>query len=115
LAVGSLLSLSQAHDLFWAGGSLITLAVGVSTLVGLANTIVQERSPAELRGRVSAVAGLSFFGILPFAALAMGWMTDLFSLRHVLLGSAICYAAIGCFVLLWAGDAASKTDEAAAR
>lgn len=108
LAVGSLLSLSQAHGLFWAGGSLITLAVGVSTLVGLANTIVQERSPAELRGRVSAVAGLSFFGILPFAAVAMGWMTDLFSLRHVLLGSAICYAAIGCFVLLWAGDAAGE-------
>jgi hypothetical protein len=80
----------------------------VSTLVGLANTIVQERSPAELRGRVSAVAGLSFFGILPFAALGMGWMTDLFSLRQVLLGSAACYAAIGCFVLYWAGDAAGE-------
>ena len=108
LAVCALLSLSQATHLWWARTSLTTLAIGVSTLVGLANTIVQERSPAELRGRVSAVAGLSFFGILPFAALGMGWMTDLFSLRQVLLGSAACYAAIGCFVLYWAGDAAGE-------
>jgi len=36
------------------------LAVGLSANFGLANTIVQERAPAALRGRVSAVFGLSF-------------------------------------------------------
>jgi MFS family permease len=103
LACGALVSLSQANGLVWAGGSLVALAVGVSTLVGLANTIVQERSPAELRGRVSAVAGLSFFGFLPFAAIIMGWMTDLFKLRNVLLGSSLCYAVIGLIVMLTVG------------
>jgi MFS family permease len=97
-------SLSQATGLVWAGISLVSLAVGVSTLVGLANTIVQERSPAELRGRVSAVAGLSFFGFLPFAAIIMGWMTDVFKLRNVLLGSSICYAVIGLLVMLTVGS-----------
>jgi MFS family permease len=104
LAGGALVSLSQASGLIWAGASLIALAIGVSTLVGLANTIVQERSPAELRGRVSAVAGLSFFGFLPFAAIIMGWMTDLFSLRNVLLGSSLCYALIGLLVMLTVGN-----------
>jgi MFS family permease len=104
LACGALVSLSQATGLVWAGISLVSLAVGVSTLVGLANTIVQERSPAELRGRVSAVAGLSFFGFLPFAAIIMGWMTDVFKLRNVLLGSSICYAVIGLLVMLTVGS-----------
>ncbi len=111
LACGALVSLSQAHDLVWAGASLVCLAVGVSTLVGLANTIVQERSPAELRGRVSAVAGLSFFGFLPFAAIIMGWMTDLFKLRNVLLGSSICYAVIGFLVMLTVGSKVTGEQE----
>ena len=111
LACGALVSLSQATGLIWAGISLVCLAVGVSTLVGLANTIVQERSPAELRGRVSAVAGLSFFGFLPFAAIIMGWMTDLFKLRNVLLGSSICYAVIGFLVMLTVGSKVTGEQE----
>ncbi len=111
LACGALVSLSQANGLVWAGISLVCLAVGVSTLVGLANTIVQERSPAELRGRVSAVAGLSFFGFLPFAAIIMGWMTDLFQLRNVLLGSSICYAVIGFLVMLTVGSKVTGEQE----
>jgi MFS family permease len=113
LACGALISLSQASGLIWAGLSLIALALGVSTLVGLANTIVQERSPAEIRGRVSAVAGLSFFGFLPFAAILMGWMTDLFKLRNVLLGSSICYAVIGLLVMLTLGSKVTGEKEAA--
>lgn len=112
LACGALISLSRADGLVWAGASLVALAVGVSTLVGLANTIVQERSPAELRGRVSAVAGLSFFGFLPFAAMIMGWMTDLFRLRNVLLGSAVCYAVIGLLVMLTVGSKVTGEKEA---
>jgi MFS family permease len=99
----ALISLSFANQFFWAAGSLTCLALGVSTLVGLANTVVQERSPAEIRGRVSAIAGLSFFGFLPFAGLIMGWMADHFGIRSILFGSAVCYAFIGTLVLVWGG------------
>ena len=47
------------------------LAIGLATNFGLANTIVQERAPAHLRGRISAVFGLSFFGLMPIAGLVI--------------------------------------------
>jgi MFS family permease len=84
------------------------LALGVSTLVGLSNTVVQERAPAEIRGRVSAIAGLSFFGLLPFAGMIMAALADWIQIRPALLTAAIAYAVIGCFVLLWAGKAAGE-------
>ena len=47
------------------------LAIGLSMNFGLANTIVQEHAPAALRGRVSAVFGMSFFGLMPIAGLVV--------------------------------------------
>ena len=47
------------------------LAIGFSMNFGLANTIVQERAPSPLRGRISAVFGLSFFGLMPIAGLGI--------------------------------------------
>jgi CDP-diglyceride synthetase len=112
LACGALVSLSQAkQDSVWAGASLVALAVGVSTLVGLANAVVQGRSPPNCAGAVSAVAGLSL-GFLPFAAMIMGWMTDVFELRNVLLGSSICYAVIGLIVMLTVGSKVTGEKEA---
>lgn len=97
----ALISLSQASVFLWAAGSLTCLSLGVSTLVGVANTVVQERSPAEIRGRVSAIAGLSFFGFLPFAGLIMGALADHFGIREILFGSAICYFFLGFGVFVW--------------
>ncbi len=54
---------------------LMTLGGG-GTSFGIANTIIQERAPDQMRGRVSAVAGLSFFGILPFSGLVMSALAD---------------------------------------
>lgn len=101
LICAGLVSLSLAVGFWWPAVTLLLLALGVSTLVGLANTIVQERSPEEIRGRVSAISGLSFFGLLPFAAVAMGTLADLAGIRGTLLGAACVYAVVGVVVLLW--------------
>ena len=104
----ALFSLSLANTFLWAAGTLVCLALGVSSLIALSNTVVQERAPDEIRGRVAAVAGLSFFGLLPFAGMIMAAVADWIDIRHALLYSSCCYAFIGIIVLWWAGDAAGE-------
>lgn len=103
----ALVSLSQADIFLWAAGSLVSLSLGVSTLIGISNIVIQERAPEEIRGRVSAVASLSFFGLLPFAGMVTATMADAWGMRPTLLTSACAYALIGIAVLSWIGKAAS--------
>lgn len=98
-AATALSGLASAHQFSVAAGSLILLAVGVSTLFGIANTIVQERAPGPMRGRVSAIFGLSFFGLMPFAALGITTLGDHIGLRHALFVSAFSYLAAVLYVL----------------
>ncbi len=83
--------------------SMGILAIGLSLNFGLANTIVQERAPAALRGRISAVFGLSFFGLMPLAGLGIPALADLIGTRLTLSISALIFAAIGASVLRMAG------------
>jgi MFS family permease len=66
---------------------------------GLANTIVQERAPDYLRGRVSAVFMLSFVGLMPVAGLGITGLSDLIGMRTALAIAAGCYAIIATIVL----------------
>ena len=61
IAVGVfLMSVSQGFLL--TACAMGAMAIALSMNFGLTNTIVQEQAPAHLRGRVSAVVGMSFFG-----------------------------------------------------
>ena len=71
------------------------LAIALSMNFGLSNTIVQERAPAHLRGRVSAVMGLSFFGLMPIAGLVTPAFADVIGMRTSLGISSVVYG-IGC-------------------
>ncbi len=99
-AAVSLGFLGVARGFAFAAGTLVALTLGVSTLLGLANTIVQERAPTELRGRVSAVAGLSFYGLMPFASLGITSLADAIGMRTALLVSAVVYLTTALYVLL---------------
>jgi MFS family permease len=104
LGVGAgLAGLSLAPSFIWAAPSLILLALCVSSLVGLAHTIIQERAPAQMRGRVSAIAGLSFFGVMPFASLGITYLADLISLRTTLFLSAVTYTLLALPIVLSPG------------
>jgi MFS family permease len=83
--------LAVARNLFEAVPAMVLLTVGTSTVFGLANTIVQERAPDAIRGRVSALAGLSFFGVLPFAGLVMTKFADVVGLRLAMGVSAVMF------------------------
>ena len=96
----ALVGLSQARTFVIAASCLILLSLSVSTMIGLANTIVQERAPGPLRGRVSAIAGLSFFGLMPFAGLGITGVADWLGIRAALLVAAGCYVTAAMWVLL---------------
>ena len=91
--------LALARNLGVAIASMVALTVGTSTMFGLANTIVQERAPDALRGRVSAIFGLSFFGVLPFSGLLMSKYADLVGLRIAMGSGAIGFAVAAASLL----------------
>jgi MFS family permease len=121
-----LLSVAREHRLKFLGGNVLAIAVGVflmsrsqtflltafamgaiaialSMNFGLANTIVQEQAPAPLRGRVSAVVGMSFFGLMPIAGLIIPGLSDLIGMRTTLGIASVIYGIAAAAVLSLAG------------
>lgn len=95
----ALFSMSQAVNFWLTAISMGLLAIGLSVNFGLANTIVQERAPAHLRGRISAVFGISFFGLMPIAGLLIPGVSDLIGMRTALGVAAIAFG-LGAFLIL---------------
>jgi MFS family permease len=95
----AIFTLSRGPSFYVATAVLILNSLGLSMNFGLANTIVQERAPDYLRGRVSAVFMLSFVGLMPVAGLGITGLSDLIGMRTALAIAAACYAAIALVVL----------------
>lgn len=95
-----MLGLAFAQHLWQAITAMIFLTLGTSTMFGLANTIVQERAPDAIRGRISAIMGLSFFGVLPFSGLLVSKLADLVGLR-VAMGAGGILFGISASVMLY--------------
>src|SRR5256885_14248191 len=73
---GAILGMSRAPSFYIATALMVVNSLGLATNFGLCSTIVQERAPDYLRGRVSAVFMLSFVGMVPFAALGVTGLSD---------------------------------------
>src|SRR6184192_3293348 len=95
----AIFGLSRAPSFYLATALLIFNSLGLAMNFGLANTIVQERAPDYLRGRVSAVFMLSFVGLMPIAGLGITGLSDAIGMRSALAIAAVCYAAIALTVL----------------
>ena len=91
--------LSLAPSFHVAIGILVLNSLGLAMNFGLANTIVQERAPDYLRGRVSAVFMLSFVGLMPVAGLGITSVSDLIGMPKALAIASIIYGVIGLVVL----------------
>src|SRR5438874_13694719 len=94
------IGLSFAPSFYVAMALLIVNSLGMATNFGLCSTIVQERTPDYLRGRVSAVFMLSFVGIMPLAGLGVTSLSDAIGMPTALVIAAICYGAITLLVLV---------------
>src|SRR3954447_8735187 len=97
---GAIIGLSVGPSFYVATALLIVNSLGLATNFGLASTIVQERAPDYLRGRVSAVFMLSFVGLMPIAGLGVTSLSDFIGMRTALAIAAIIYGAITILVLL---------------
>jgi MFS family permease len=95
--------MSRSHSFLLTACSMGVLAIALSMNFGLANTIVQEHAPAHLRGRVSAVFGLSFFGLMPIAGLIVTGFSDLIGMRTALAIASVIYGFAAFYVLSLAG------------
>ena len=95
--------MSRSHTFLLTACSMGVLAIALSMNFGLANTIVQEHAPSHLRGRVSAVFGLSFFGLMPIAGLIVTGFSDLVGMRTALAVASIIYGIAAFVVLSMAG------------
>ncbi len=108
-AMFSVFALSRVHLFGYAAATLIVISFGLSLIFGLSNTIVQERAPGYLRGRVSAVMGLSFFGLMPIAGLGVTSLADAIGMRTALAYSAGGYGVTALLILFWIGNALNET------
>jgi MFS family permease len=95
----AIFGLSLGPSFYLATALFIFNSLGLAMNFGLANTIVQERAPDYLRGRVSAVFMLSFVGLMPVAGLGITELSDLIGMPTALKIAAGCYAVIALIVL----------------
>jgi len=97
--MGAVLGLSRGPSFYIATALLIVNSLGLATNFGLCSTIVQERAPDYLRGRVSAVFMLSFVGLMPLAGLGVTSLSDFIGMPTALAIAAIVYGTVTLLVL----------------
>src|SRR5205814_8584743 len=102
IALGVFLT-SVAQGFLLTACAMGSIAIALSMNFGLTNTVVQEQAPAHLRGRVSAVVGMSFFGLMPVAGLITPGFSDLIGMRTTLGIASVIYAIAAASVLSLAG------------
>src|SRR5213076_2373223 len=95
----AVIGLSRAPSFYVAMAMLIVNSLGMATNFGLASTIVQERAPDYLRGRVSAVFMLSFVGLMPVAGLGVTSLSDFIGMRTALAIASVTYGVITFLIL----------------
>jgi MFS family permease len=95
----AIFGMSRAPTFYVATALMIINSLGLATNFGLASTIVQERAPDYLRGRVSAVFMLSFVGLMPVAGLGVTSLSDFIGMPTALAIAALSYGAITLLVL----------------
>jgi MFS family permease len=95
-----MIALGTATSFMWAVCALIPLLMGLSTCFAVTNIAIQQRAPDELRGRISAVVALAFFGIIPFSGLLVSALADWIGVRTMMLAGAACYGCAAMW-LLW--------------
>ena len=99
LVAVSLFALGWSRHLPLSLAAAAIVSFGIASSLGVASVMVQECVPDAFRGRVMSLYGLTFTGVMPFAALAVARLADLIGMRRELLFSAIAYCICGMLLM----------------
>ena len=88
-----LIFFSQSRVVWFSAVMLVIVGFSATSQLAATNTIVQDRVPDELRGRIMAVYATMFMGVQPIGALIAGGLSKRFGAPHAL-------AAFGTICLL---------------
>ena len=95
----SMLGLSAANGFWFAAAAICLLTFGLNFIFGIANQVVQERAPDEIRGRVSSVAAMSFVAVIPFSGILTAALETWAGMRTALIVCALAYAVVAALIL----------------
>jgi len=98
MAVGAL-ALSLTRTLWLALGVLLVMGAAFLACVSSINTNLQTAVPPAIRGRVMSLFVLSFMGVMPFGALAFGWLGDLITPSRAILAGSVVLTAYALLLL----------------
>ena len=107
-SVLAMAGLACSHGFWLAAASICLLTFGLNFIFGIANQVVQERAPDEIRGRVSSVAAMSFVAIIPFSGIITASLETWAGMRTALLVCAAGYALVAMFILRESTPAAEE-------
>ena len=79
-----------------------------SSQLGIIQTMIQESTPPQFRGRVMSLHGITFNGTMPFAALASSGLAVAFGLPFVIMLGAGLYLTTTVLVLTFVGGGIAK-------
>jgi MFS family permease len=89
-----LILFAHSHWLWLSIALLVPSAFSLMLLGGSSNTIVQTVSAEKFRGRVVSLYTVSFMGMMPWGALALGWLAGRIGVDEaVSAGGAVCLIA----------------------
>ena len=103
-----LLILALVHESMVALAIMPFLSFSFSSQLGLIQTMIQESTPAQFRGRVMSLHGITFNSTMPLAALVFSALAVATDLPFVMVTCALLYSVAAMTVLRFADGGITK-------
>jgi MFS family permease len=104
LAHGLLLSLfAEQRTLIGAMVFIGLTSLAVMVFLGMANTLMQTRTPDHLRGRAMSVHTMVFMGLMPLGQMLLGALGTVIGIDKAFLAGGVIVVLVSIFALIRAG------------
>lgn len=95
------IALAWSPNMWAAFVSAVPLGFGGAAMIAGANSITQDESPPDMRGRLLALTAVAFLGSTPIGGPITGWIADHVSASWSLGYGGIIAVAGGMYMLVW--------------